>query len=243
MLLALRLTVFAFFVAVVVHLSRHYVPGDRRIRVALVWTGVLVTVGALSILHESGFRAETGAIGLLLVKLLMLIPLAGVMWVAIYGGMLLGDGQGGYWIKAGTHARDAWLWSGVAVLGLLACNYGYFRLLAVPLAPAPTGPAIVPVVLRHLMYSVGEEFFYRGCVQALLVVWLARLPGGKWWAVIIASVVFTAQHVVPPIQLLLVLFPAGVVFGLLFARFGVRAAIVTHLAANLVMAFVLPRLI
>jgi hypothetical protein len=243
MLLALRLTIFAFFVAAVIHVFRRFDVRDRRIGVAMGWAAGVTGVGALAILAESWVSAEPLAIGALALKLFILLSLTGVLWVAIYSGLQLGEQQGGYWTKTCTTLRAASLWSGAAVLGLLAGNLACWRVFASTLNLAPSGEAILPVVLSHLSYSLGEEFFYRGCVQALLVFWLGRIPGGKWWAVIIATGVFTAQHTFAPTQLLLAVYPAGVVFGLVFARFGIWAAVATHFAANLVMSFVLPRLV
>lgn len=97
-----------------------------------------------------------------------------------------------------------------------------------------------PVFFSHLAWSLGEEFFYRGCVQALLVVWLARLPRAEWWAIAITAIVFTVQHhSTTPV----VIFPAAVAFGMLFARFGLWTAAGVHFAANLANSFLLPRLV
>ncbi len=104
--------------------------------------------------------------------------------------------------------------------------------------------SLLQIVLHHLSYSLGEEFFYRGCVQALLTSWLVGVRHGNWWAIGTASVIFTAQHVDPNHQglLFLIVLPAGAVFGVLFARFGVSAAAAVHFPSNLSLTFLLPHL-
>lgn len=239
----LRLTVFAFFVAAVVQVIRHFVPGDRRILTSVGWAVGTALVGALAILAGDTLPQEAGGRATLGFKLLGLLPLAGVLWVAIYAGQLLGDRQGGYWVKTGTRARNAILWGGAAVLGLLTLNWAICRFSALPLSPVPTGRIALATGLTHLGFSLTEEFFYRGCVQALLSAWLTRIRGGRWISVGLAALVFMAQHVAPWPHLVLVILPAGVVFGYLYLRFGLWTAVGVHFMANLVMAFVLPSLL
>lgn len=236
----LRLTVFAFFVAAVVHVIRHFVPGDRRILTSVGWAVGTAIVGALGILAGDTLPQEAGGRATLVFKLLGLLPLAGALWVAIYAGQLLGDSQGGYWFKTGTTVWHAIRWGGVAVLGLLALNWTVCRFSALPLSPAPAGHIAWVTGLTHLGFSLAEEFYYRGCVQALLIAWLARFRGGRWMAVGFAAIVFMAQHVAPWPQLVLMILPGGVVFGILYLRFGLWAAFGVHFVANLVMTFVLP---
>lgn len=239
----LRLTVFAFFVAAVVHVIRHFIPEDRRILTSVGWAVGTALIGALAILAGDSFTQETAAGSTLVFKLLGLLLLAGALWVAIYAGQLLGDRQGGYWIKTGTTVQNATLWGGVATLGLLALNWAVCRFSTLPLSPAPTGRIALVTGLTQLGFSLAEEFFYRGCVQALLNAWLARVRGGRWMSVGLSALVFMAQHVAPWPHLVLMILPAGVVFGFLYLRFGLWAAVGVHFTANLVMAFVLPHLL
>lgn len=242
-MLLLRLSVFAFFIAAVVHMVRRFNPEDRRVFTSVGWAMGTALVAALAIFVGSVGPVESTGSVLTIFWILSLLPLAGALWVVIYAGQLLGDGQGGYWVKAGRRPRDAVLWSVVAVTGLLVLNGVLCRFNALPLSPAPTGQAAVSRVITQLGFSMGEEFLYRGCVQALLVSWLARFRSGRWVAVGLAALIFAVQHLAPVTQLGLIFLPAGVVFGLLFARFGLWPAAAAHFGANLAMMFVLPHLV
>lgn len=242
-MLLLRLSVFVFFIAAVVQVIRHFNPQDRRIFTSVGWAMTVAFAAALAIFFASLGSAEPAGSVMAAVKILSLLPVAGALWVVIYAGQLLGDHQGGYWTKAGGCSRNAVLWSVVAVVGLFVWNWALCRLSAQSLRPAPTGQAAVVQVFKLFGFSLGEEFFNRGCVQALLVAWLARFRGGHWAAVGLSAVVFASQHVAPVTQLGLIFLPAGVVFGLLFARFGLWPAAAAHFGANLMMVFVLPRVV
>jgi hypothetical protein len=242
LLLLLRLAILPFFIAAVMYVIRHFKPRDRRMVAAAGWAMGTSLLAALAILGDSGIPANAAAAGLLGFKLFGLLALAGALWVAIYAGQLLGDRQGGYWIKAGGPARKAAGWSGMALLGLLAYNWAILHLLAIPAAGAPVGREAALRLVAQLSYSLGEEFFYRGCVQALLMAWFVRFRGGPWWAAILAAVIFTVQHVAPLSHLALFIFPGAVLFGVLFLRFGLGAAVAAHVGANMAMTLVLPRL-
>jgi len=208
--------------------------------VAAGWAVAAAFSGGLAIFFGIGVLKDQAAVGMLVFRLAGLLPLVGALWVVIYCGQLLGDQQGGYWIKKGVRAGEAAFWSGAALLGLLAYNWAMCRFKPMALSLPVKGFPTPTELFTNMAYSLGEEFFYRGCVQALLMLWLVRLPSARWWAIVITALAFTAQHVTTPHLLVL---PAGVVFGLLFMRFGIWAAVATHFAANLANSHILPRLL
>ena len=100
-------------------------------------------------------------------------------------------------------------------------------------------------LLGQLAWASGEEIFYRGWVQGILTIYLVKFRWGNVAALVIASIVFAVQHVSGTYQvpLLIIALGGGVAFGLLFRRFGLVAAMGTHLATNLLLAVGLPFLV
>lgn len=235
LLLLLRLSVFSLFIGAVVHVVRNSQPGNsRRMGIAVGWAVATTAVAGFGMV-----LAKAPARGLIF-WVPGLTLMIGVLGYAIYCGQMLGDQQGGYWFKKNPRVGPAVAWGAGVVTGLLAYDWVLLRSKFLLMDPGWGLPKeSVPTFFNLLAWSVSEEFFFRGCVQAMLVVWMARLPRAEWWAIAFTAIVFTLQHVTTTP---LVIFPAAIAFGILFARFGLWTAAGVHFAANLVSAFILPRL-
>lgn len=213
------------------------------------YTAALTVVFAVaSLLLDAGIPHDEPATIRLEAPLVMDVLLGLALWIAIYVGILLGDRQGGYWTKAKGegHDRDAVMWCGAAIgVALLftvaVCHFSQIH----PRAPvvAGFGSALAPL-FALLAFSLAEEFVYRGCFQALLDSWFGPSRLGGLCAIIIAAVLFAAQHVDPthPNARFLMAFVAGLAFGAVFSRFGVLAAASAHFGSNLLATFLLPHI-
>ena len=234
------------FVVAVVWFVRNFVKGDRRMRVAAIWTGLTAMCGVISFL--SVHKVAQSLVGFTeLGVYLSMVPILGcALWVAIGTGILLGDRQGGYWRKKGgvDSNRSMITWCVISLGVAIAIPYIVGHLANVPLGRAHAWPpkAVLQVSLSLVTYSLAEEFLYRGCFQALITSWFKSAWYAGWLANGIAAVLFMGQHVSQDHQYyrFIITLPAGLLFGVIFARFGILAAIAVHLAADLALTFVMP---
>lgn len=247
-LLPLRLSVFVFFALSIFYLIRHRIVQDRRLLISvLVGAGFLIHAVAWTSLNLLAADGDKGAIVRSLVFSPALLFLAGAMWVVSYTGMVLREQDGGYWRR--NHATGKWLEAVMTCIAasLLLTLVGMLASKALKISITPFSPDTTILVLiwalRILAYSIGEEVFFRGWVQGFLGLKLARFRGGRVIAVLLTSLVFAVQHTGGNAVLALGLaFAGGVVFGTVFERHGLVAAIATHLLANVQAALLLPLL-
>jgi hypothetical protein len=102
-----------------------------------------------------------------------------------------------------------------------------------------------------LFSAVTEELIYRAVISTL-VAWLAYLALGKqtaaiWLGILVAAVLFGLAHVAnlpdvphPFLRAITLNGVAGIVFGWLYWRRGLEAAILAHLAADSVLYLAVP---
>lgn len=107
-----------------------------------------------------------------------------------------------------------------------------------PLSTTPLDGAFI-ALSAGLIVPVGEELFFRGF---MLTAWMRDL--GPRTALIRSSVFFAVLHLIPllsadfseglrqAVMVMAVILPAGFVFGWLFIRFGLIAAISAHVTYN-----------
>ena len=248
-LLPLRLSIFVFIVLAVIYAIRNRVPNDRRLVGALLAGAGVALAAVLSLILDAVVAGDKQTIVRFFVMLPGAMGLAVGIWVASYAGMVLWGKSGGYWFRNNSAGR--WVATStvgvLVVLGLLLWSSLVCRLFAVPVAPVSWNSPVLLLsyVSTQLAYSLGEEFFYRGWVQGVLGVYLAKFRWGSGAAIALAAVVFAVQHVGGPYQLpiLIIAVGGGLTFGVVFQRFGLVTAAGVHLLANLVQALVLPYLV
>jgi hypothetical protein len=233
--LLFRMAILPLIVLAVVFCFRNHVEGDRRKRHAgLVGTATGV-VAIASLLLKTGTAPHTYEVWKMCLDILLVLGAAGLLGLSSYAGMLLGDQQGGYWVKPNSR-----IWPTV-----LACLVGtglaflfsvlLFRGFGDPLAPGQipsTSAEWGSYLCRTPAYSFGEEVFYRGWGLAYLTAWGGRVRFRAWTANLAIAIVFSVQHTGGVFQMLIA-FWAGLILGTIFQRYGLIAAACTHLLLNL----------
>lgn len=142
------------------------------------------------------------------------------------------------------------------ILGGLAL-VAYTAALFVVAQPGPAGNGVAPeppladggflLLLAALtVTALGEELTFRLGIQN----WIAGLFGWSdrryWIAIALSSALWSAGHIGildPDWVKLAQIFPAGLLLGWLFRRFGFEASVVAHGLLNLIMPFLTPRLL
>ena len=241
----IRFSIFVFFAWAVVDLVR-----TRQWRVARVWES-LILVGALFVTDAVGAVGRgvvTGGgqgVAYAALSLSVSLVVCAIIGVVCYAGLLLAGERGGYWRRLPSGEGSGWVvMAGVALMALIA---GYFLALAklngASMRPGVPGwQELLQRVPMGLSYAIGEEVFYRGWVQARLSRAFGDGGRGTVLAIMVAAVVFAAQHPITAPGGLVAGFIGGILlggvgFGWLFSRYGLLAAIVVHFAVNLMMIF------
>lgn len=249
-LLVAHLAVFPLFAGAVVYLCRHLRHGDRRMVTALIWAIALAACEAVAVIAGTAGPLSTPVVVQMVTMLTGVVPLSAAQWVSMYVGMLLGDHQTGYWTK--TPLAAARLSPGAAVTlsfaAIVLFTYLLCRLFQVDSAPAAlaTEPRLrFALLLASCNYAVVEEIIYRGCFQALLAEWFRSARFGQPLALLVVAVVFTVQHVGAMNESFRVLqvLAAALLFGWIFRRYGLIAAISLHVLSNLTLDHIVPWLI
>ena len=244
-ILLLRLSVFVFAILGVFYLARNWVRNDNRQKWAMI-TGMWVAVFASAALVLGMAAALDKQAVMQLVMLPVCVFLGVAIWLTSYAGMVLWDKNGGYWVRnnAGHQRSRSLLWCAVVAMALRAWTSVFLGLFAVPVLPAKWGPPLANLsyFCSQMAYTVAEEIFYRGWVLGILTVYLAKFRWGSAAALVVASIVFAVQHQNPlhPVLIMMNALAAGIVFGLVFRKFGLVAAIGVHMASNLLLALELP---
>lgn len=243
-MIVLQIAAFPMFAAAIVWLVRHFIRDKGKIKLATLWASIPALCAVLSMVLAAGFPRNFGTAATFSVSVFLSLLLACVLWIAIYSGMLLGERQGGYWskFKSAEQIRAAVPWCIGATAFATGLSYGASSIFHLSVPHFGSGRFVLAATLTKIAYSFAEEFVYRGCFQALLGFWLASVKHGELLAIGIAAVLFTAQHVNQNHQLhvFLVVLPAGLTFGAIFARCGILAAAAVHLVSNLLILFLLP---
>ncbi|MBU9320240.1 CPBP family intramembrane glutamic endopeptidase [Burkholderia gladioli] len=132
-------------------------------------------------------------------------------------------------------------WSKAVPIGAAAAAGTALVCLAVALTAgavgfAPKWPAFgwLWLVNNLLIVALAEEAFYRGWVQRGLEIALARVGGGQWLAVLVASLLFAATHASGGIALIGFATLAGIGYGLAYRFGGLRAAWLAHAGFDLI---------
>jgi membrane protease YdiL (CAAX protease family) len=144
-----------------------------------------------------------------------------------------------------------------AVAAGLACGVGLVAVVAVISRVAPGTlprvmhpPTPVAALLLSVTGSIGEEILFRLFVLGGALMLLPEGPGGRRAAIGVSAIAFAVMHApgwvflfggdvasVPALSwawLIGLNGAVGVVYGALYVRYGIGAAIVAHLATNLV---------
>lgn len=173
--------------------------------------------------------------------------LGGLVGVVCCAGILMAQQNGvGYWVKTtGKTGPGMSLFLCVVVAFItLPVSFGVCRWYSIsvnafsPVSMAQWGEYFS----RTLIYSFGEEVFYRGWVQAYLGNRLAKFRGGKVMAIFAVAILFAVQHV-GGLPVMIIALVGGLIFGAIFEKQGLLAAAAGHCLANLLQAMVLPLLV
>lgn len=85
------------------------------------------------------------------------------------------------------------------------------------------------------LICIPEEGFYRGFLQNTFCSYFEEIKGGKWLALLLTSILFTAAHVYwsPNLEILLFVFLASLLYGGVYLISGkIESAILTHFLLN-----------
>jgi membrane protease YdiL (CAAX protease family) len=96
-----------------------------------------------------------------------------------------------------------------------------------------------------LFVCVAEEALFRGLIQKFLMLRFQNMPGGKWLALIITSLLFAAAHFPGGMRYMALVFVAGLFYGYAFIKTQkLEASILSHFMVNTVhfVAFTYPAL-
>lgn len=89
-------------------------------------------------------------------------------------------------------------------------------------------------IWANLMTCIAEEVFFRGLVQQQLANKLKIFIGGRWIALIIASILFGIAHIAGGWTYVMLSILAGLGYGLIYQLSGrIEASILTHFSVNL----------
>lgn len=133
-------------------------------------------------------------------------------------------------------------WKRVLLGALTGCGFVMILALLAVFSNTVTFDVSLPsfFLLRSVsnlfLSCIPEEAFFRGFIQRTLASYFANSLGGKVFALITTSLLFTASHIFwsPSLSILLFVFFAGLLYGGIYLIFEkIEAAILTHLFLNL----------
>lgn len=236
LVLGLQMASLAIIVGAVVFYFRNRVAGDRRERQA-VWAGLAVALtGAASVCLRTTLPfADLGAMMQFNADILAALCAGALVWMSCHGGILLGDRQGGYWVKQGSHPRAAAL---ACLLGAglsLGFSMPFFVAMDGQLAAGEVPSTVLgygAFLCKKLAHSFGEEVIFRGWALAALGTASGRIRFSPWSANLLIAAIFAVGHTSSFYQVLTA-FWAGLIMGVIFQRHGLIAAATTHMLLNL----------
>lgn len=122
--------------------------------------------------------------------------------------------------------------AGIAAMAVLALASGSVSFQT----KLPTYPGI-RYLTNLVLVAIPEEAFYRGFVQRELCSFLPNSKGGKAWALIITSILFSIAHLYwsPTLGILGFVFLASLLYGWVYMKTGkIESAILCHFLLNFV---------
>ncbi len=195
----------ALFTALAVALTLHALPGFHNPRVI---AAVRFTPDALP--FTMYLNADKALVGF---WLLWIVPSA---------------------VRAARWRKALAIGAGAALGTALACLLLALALGAIGFAPKWPAQGWLWLANDLLLVALAEEALFRGWFQRGLEIALARVGGGQWLALLLASLVFGAAHLAGGAGFVVLATLAGIGYGLAYRFGGLRAAWIAHAGLNLI---------
>lgn len=180
------------------------------------------------------------------------VPLVPVLCVLSMCGLTLAIEAGRHYAGTAVAPREVAIRLAILLLlSLLAVGYtgAVLHLCGVDPRPAWEGHGSGLTCLRFGLaqtgWATGETIAYQGCFLLLFLRWMRDWRHGTTLALVASAAVFSFQHVdgaYTTIRYVMV-FPFGLLLGLVFLRWGAWWTILLHLVTNLANALVLSTLV